>query len=407
MKQITLFQSGILPKQQSRVKKELTDKQKHWLELHKKSNWKTVGYYQDHKNSKRQIIRLNWRLAGTEDKKDTCGLFKTLGCGNTLGHPQNGVYVNRSTMGCFRFDCPECWLTKWLARESSRATRRIERYQEVWTSMNNQLPFFGRRKFLSPVHIVCSIPKWKYNLRFDEMKKELYSVLTKCGITGGCCIFHPFRQHKNSKLCKCGLSDCKQGDWYKSPHFHCVGFGWVTHTNLISNKTGWFIKNLGVRKSMHSTIYYQLSHAGSAGRQTHTLFWFASLGYRAKFAFALKEELEEDDNFCPYCGSMLVHFRWIGYSRRPPNFEFVGLEPACDWEQIETIAEAVDYKNRFKKKRRQLDEEHYFNEECKKARDVADALIRKLTGNTATDITATDTATMDTTLDGELCSVPS
>ena len=406
MKQTTLFQTGILPKQQSRVKKELTDTQKHWLELHEKSNWKTVNYYQEHKNSKRQIIRLNWRLAGTGDKKDTCGLFKTLGCGNTNGHPQKKTYVNRSTMGCFRFDCPVCWLTKWLARESSRATRRIERYSEFWKEMNT-CHLFAQRKFLSPVHIVCSMPSWKYSFRFDEMKKELYSVLAKCGITGGCCIFHPFRQHKAPEFCKCGLSDCKQGDWYKSPHFHCVGFGWVIDTDLISNVTGWFIKNLGVRKSLHSTIYYQLSHAGSAGRHTHALFWFANLGYRAKFAFVLKEELEEDDDFCPYCGSLLVHFRWIGYSRRPPNFEFVGLEPACDWEQIETIAEALDKKNRFKKKESQLNDEHYFNEECKRARDVADALIKKLSGNTATDITATDTAIMNTTLDGESCSVPS
>jgi len=344
LKQITLLERVSLPKRQSRVKKELTDKQKHWLELHEISNWKTVSYSQYYKNSKKQIICLNWRLAGTGEKKDTCGLFKTKGCENKQGHPQNDVYVQRTKMGCFRFDCPKCWLEKWLARESSRATRRIERYQEVWKSMNGQSPLFARRKYLSPIHIVCSVPKWKYNIRFDEMKKEMREVLAECSIVGGLGIFHPLRQHKDPKFCKCGLDNCKQGDWYKSPHFHCIGFGWVTDTGLVSKKTGWLIRNLGVRKSVHSTIYYQLSHAGSAGNQLHTLFWYGSLGYRAKFAFALKEKLEDDSDFCPFCGCMLVNFAWVGYDRPPPDFEFAGLEPACDWEAIETIEDAVDRK---------------------------------------------------------------
>jgi len=352
LKQVTLPEKGILPKRQSRLRKELTDNQKHWLELHETSNWKTVSYSQEHKNSKKQIISLNWHLAGIGEKKDTCSLFKTKGCENKQGHPGNSVYVERTKMGCFRFDCPECWLEKWLARESSRATRRIEKYSEYWKEMNT-CHLFAQRKFLSPIHIVCSVPKWKYKLRFDEMKKEMREVLEECSIVGGLAIFHPFRQHKDPKFCKCGLDNCEQGDWYKSPHFHCVGYGWVTDTGLISKKTGWFIKNLGVRKSVHSTVYYQLSHAGSAGNQVHTLFWYGSLGYRAKFAFVLKEKLEDDSDFCPYCGSMLVAFAWIGYDRPPPNFEFVGLEPACDWEAIETIEDAVDRKNQFKEK--QLD----------------------------------------------------
>ena len=65
MKQLTLHEVS-LPKQRSRnsepkaifAKKELTDKQKHWLKSHDESNWQDVVLTQSYTNPKKQFKKL-------------------------------------------------------------------------------------------------------------------------------------------------------------------------------------------------------------------------------------------------------------------------------------------------------------------------------------------------------------
>lgn len=342
MKQLELFELVSLPKKRSSesipkaifTKKELTDKQKSWLKSHDESNWLDIVLTQDYTNTKKIKKKLVWRLPGTELKKETCGLWITKGCDNVFGHPENKKFVKHSKRSCFRSCCEYCWLEKWLARESHRATQRIENYIEVFKHLQFARSPKFQRKYLNPIHVIVS-PSWKDKfMSFDQLKKKARKLINQAGIEGGLMIYHPFSL------------DEKSGQWTVRPHFHIVGFGWIVDTKKISDSEGWVIKNKGLRDSLHSTIYYQLSHSGVSD-EVHSITWFGSLGYRAKYADRFKVDEDDETNFCDYCGCMLVEFEYVGRDR-PPDFEFVGLVNAKDWRAKETLEEAVKNKELMK-----------------------------------------------------------
>ena len=343
MKQLELFEEVSLPKKRSRetiapkaifTKKELTDKQKSWLKSHDESNWLDIILTQDYTNAKKIKKNLVWKLPGTELKKEMCGLWVTKGCDNVFGHPENKKFVKHSKRSCFRSCCEYCWLEKWLARESHRATQRIENYIEVFKHLQFARQPKFQRKYLNPIHVIVS-PSWKDKfMSFDQLKKKARKLINQAGIEGGLMIYHPFSL------------DEKSGQWIVRPHFHIVGFGWVVDTKKISDSEGWVIKNKGLRDSLHSTIYYQLSHSG-VSNDVHSITWFGSLGYRAKYADRFKVEDDDETDFCDYCGCMLVEFEYVGQDR-PPDFEFVGLVNAKDWRAKETLEQAVEKKERMK-----------------------------------------------------------
>jgi len=178
-------------------------------------------------------------------------------------------------------------------------------------------------------------PSWNDKfMRFDLLKSKARKLIEQAGIEGGLMIYHPF------------AFDKKSGEWVKRPHFHVVGFGWVVNTKKISDSDGWIIKNKGLRDNLHSTIYYQLSHAGVSD-EVHSITWFGSLGYRAKYSDRFKVDEEDESSFCDYCGIMLVEFAYVGLDR-PPDYEFVGLVDSKNWKPLETLEEAVARKERFK-----------------------------------------------------------
>ncbi|MCH9040662.1 MAG: hypothetical protein IIB80_00675 [Thaumarchaeota archaeon] len=369
MKQLELESDWyLLPKERSRetlskaifTKKELTDKQKSWLKSHDESNWLDIVLTQDYTNAKKIKKKLVWKLPGTKLKKETCGLWVTKGCDNVWGHPENKKFVKHSKRSCFRSCCEYCWLEKWLSRESHRATQRIENYIDVFKNLQfarnpnvYKISKKGKptktilvpsmqRKYLKPIHVVVS-PPWKDKfMSFDKLKEKARRLINEAGIEGGLMIYHPFSLNK------------KLGQWIVRPHFHVVGFGWVVNTVKISSSDKWVIKNKGLRNSLHSTIYYQLSHAGVSD-DVHSLTWFGSLGYRAKYADRFKVEEDDETDFCDYCGIMLVEFEYVGLDR-PPDYEFVGLVDGKDWRAKETLEEAVKKKelrkNRYRNPRK-------------------------------------------------------
>ena len=130
------FESKVsLPKKRSRATKEnnyyyeknLSDSQKTLLEIHDKTNWINVELTQAYKTPKGIMKEIFWKLPSTQEKKETCGKFKTLGCFNLFSHPKNQALIQHTKLSCFRSACEYCWLEKWLARESTRATKRIHR----------------------------------------------------------------------------------------------------------------------------------------------------------------------------------------------------------------------------------------------------------------------------------------
>jgi len=228
-----------------------------------------------------------------------------------------------------------------LSRESSRATQRIDNYVEVFKNLQFARSPKFQRKYLKPIHVIVS-PSWKDKfLPFDQLKDKARKLINQAGIEGGLMIYHPFSLDK------------KSGQWVVRPHFHIVGFGWVVDTKKISDSEGWVIKNKGLRDSLHSTIYYQLSHAGVSD-SVHSITWFGSLSYRAKYADRFKVEDEDETSFCDFCGIMLVEFEYVGLDG-PPDYEFIGLVSAEEWKAVETLEQAVERKRLFKERYRSKD----------------------------------------------------
>lgn len=353
------------------TKKELSATAKAWLTTHDVSNWKDMELiqgYQTKQKNKSVFRELRWTLPGIEEKKEDCGKWLRKGCFNLKCHPDHKAHVIQTKKSCFRAKCEYCWLEKWLARESTRATRRIEKYSEFWKDMNTK-HLFERRKYLKPIHVIVS-PPWKEKfMRFDLLKKKTVDLLKLAGIEGGLLIYHPF-----------GTPKANNPKWTTRPHFHVVGFGWVVVPKKIS-KEGWVIKNKGTRESLHSTIYYQLSHAGVSDG-VHSVTWFGSLGYRAKYSHEFKIEKEEPNDFCDFCGCMFVLCEFVG-TDRPPDYEFSGLVNYLEWKPLETIAQAVDRKNALKErfgKKFELPNlsERYWNVDCMNAVKKVEVLVKRL-----------------------------
>jgi len=264
-------------------------------QMHESQNWLSI----DHDG---------WHLPATIEPKDDCGKWLTKGCLNVQAHKNSEwpgkIFIKTFQKSCYRASCEKCF-RKWMARESNKATRRIETYQ---------------KKSNKPAkHIIISVPSWKHFMPIKEMRKEAYKILKSVNAIGGSLIFHPFRYHRDNRT------------WYYSPHFHCIGFGWITNTEQIYKKDGWIVKNKGVRDSVFATFYYQLSHAG-VKHGYHTLTWFGDLSYSK-----LKVEDGPDLDVCPLCKAKLRLVFYYGLCgwEPPPEVEGEFFIEAEGWRIVE------------------------------------------------------------------------
>ncbi len=264
-------------------------------QMHEATNWYTIE--QD-----------DWHLPATKEAHEWCGKWSTVGCLNVIAYKgtfaEGKGFVKTFQRSCYRADCEICY-KKWNSRESNKATKRIETYSK------------NTKKY--PKHIIISPPHWLHYTTKQQLAKQCYSILKELGCIGGTLIFHPFRYHKDSK------------QWYYSPHFHVIGFGWLE--NIVENyqKNGWIVKNKGYRESTFATFYYQLSHAGIKKRN-HTLTWFGDLSYSK-----LKVEKEEiEANICPYCNGKLRQVESYGvFYCKPPDVELELLVDLEGWRYVE------------------------------------------------------------------------
>jgi len=256
----------------------------------------------------------DWHLPATKEPHDWCGQWSTMGCLDVKAHKNTEAkgkgFVKRFQRSCYRADCETCF-KKWLARESNKATRRIEKYEKL-SGKNAK-------------HIIISVPSWLYYKPKKELAKQSYKILKDVGCIGGTTIFHPFRKHVQY------VNNEIKFEWYYSPHFHVIGFGWIEKTTENYHKNGWIVKNKGVRDSTFATIYYQLSHAGIK-KHNHTLVWFGSLSYSK-----LKVEKEDvERNMCPYCNAKLRHVEPYGlFAIKPPDVEIELLVDLEGWRYVE------------------------------------------------------------------------
>jgi len=265
-------------------------------EMHESQNWLIVE--QD-----------GWHLPAVDEPKEDCGKWLTKGCLNVLAHAKSEfpgkVFIKTFQKSCYRAACEKCF-RKWMARESNKATRRIEKFERLSKEPSK--------------HIVVSVPAWKHYEPVKDLRKQAYKVLKKVNCKGGTLIYHPFRFDKEAKR------------WYFSPHFHVIGFGWISNVKEIYNEGGWIVKNKGVRDSIFATFYYQLSHAGIK-HGYHTLTWFGDLSYSK-----LKVEEEPNPDVCPCCNAKLrlvFHYGLFGYVP-PPEIEVEEWTEPEGWHIVES-----------------------------------------------------------------------
>ncbi|MHB8546603.1 MAG: hypothetical protein ACYDAJ_07550 [Nitrosotalea sp.] len=238
----------------------------------------------------KEISHDGWTLPATKSKGVDCGKWSYKGCLDLEAHKnsewKDNVFVKTYKKSCFKPSCEVC-VMKWAGREANRATRRIEAYAKI-----------SKQK---PKHIVVSVPFWEHGLDYKSMKKQARKVLKEVGCRDYSLVFHPFR--------------IKEGIWYYSPHFHIIGFGWIAGTKEEFDKSGWLVKNLGVREKegeIFQTYFYLLSHCGIKPKN-HTVIWFGNMSYSK-----LKVEEEPEITACPVCKAKLRPIYYSGSLWAPP-----------------------------------------------------------------------------------------
>ena len=239
------------------------------------------------------ISQSSFSLVGSGVELSRCGSYFTVGCLNVEDHKGmnlDGVnmdgkaYLERVKYSCHRPLCPTCW-TDWANREVKKAVKRLDSYRLKGRSVK-------------PVHVIVSVPTVDFGLSLEIMRKKAYSVLKRVHCHGGVVIYHPFRQKKDKS-------------WYFSPHFHVVGYGWIMDIRANYVHSGYVVKNVGIRKTLAGTLFYQLSHCGVDGKH-HTVTWFGSLSYNR-----LHVRYECEDRLCPICRGKLYRLIWVGNGEMP------------------------------------------------------------------------------------------
>ncbi len=267
-----------------------------WIEEHQfLTNWKTIEHNE-------------WKLPATNEPHCWCGIWKTVGCLNSESHAklgyQNTVYVKQFQRSCYRGSCKICY-RKWIAREANKATKRINTYSTLSAA--------------KPIHVVLSIPASQYNTPVPILRKRMSAIIKNIELKGAMMIFHPFRFHKNTR------------QFYYSPHFHLIGFGYIQNIAQTFSKYGWFIKYLGVRESVFQTVSYLMSHCGIR-KGNHTVTWLGNLSYSK-----LKIEKEPPLSTCPCCGEKFIEIYYEGLDPIvPPDKIYEGLVDYDGWYQVKT-----------------------------------------------------------------------
>jgi hypothetical protein len=249
-------------------------------------------------------------LAGSGEALSTCGSYFTVGCLNVEEHKgmnldgvnmEGKAVLQRVKRSCHRALCPMC-RDDWSDRECKKAVQRLR-------------SFVLKGRSLKPIHVIVSVPRSDFSLPFVDLRKKTYKVLKAVHCIGGMMIYHPKRK---------GYGD----SWYFSPHFHIIGYGWIVDVRATYVHSGYVVKNVGIRKTVEGTIFYQLSHCGVSPKH-HTVTWFGALSY-GKLHVVYREK---DDRLCPLCGNKFRRVMWIGKGACPlPDVEgVVFFDESSNW----------------------------------------------------------------------------
>ena len=248
-------------------------------------------------------------ITGSGEAYGDCGDYFTVGCLNGEAHNGSNLdgvdmtsngYFEHHRKTCHRALCPICW-ESWANREKDKASRRLSR-------------FVLKGRDLKPIHLTVSVPRRLYGATLSELRKQAYLSLKSVHCLGGMVIYHSKRKDKVG--------------WYFSPHFHIIGYGWIVDVRKNYFASGFIVKNIGIRKTVEGTIWYQLSHCGISSHH-HTVTWFGALSYNK---LKVPKELRKK-RFCPICKEPLFRMMYVGRGD-PPAGDLPSFFDSCDnWIQ--------------------------------------------------------------------------
>jgi hypothetical protein len=303
---------------------------------------------------------VNWDLTGKGAASSDCGKTKVRGCDRIHDHVTRLAFRRLYKHNCRQKRCPVCF-EGWAAAEAERALIRLASYvvgarsvQGLISDLKRGYAVKPKRLFhealvkelellisrvskdrsrpLRPIHVVLSPPQgvcWDRAEVYRYQRRLAYQIAKSRGLYGSSAIPHPYRLR--CRECKSTIPDyskrclecgCDVFEWFFSPHFHCVGFGWIQGAAEGYRKDGWVVKNLGIRKSVFWTFQYLLSHAGVS--QFHVVTWFGRLAYNKMRGVAVLGSVLE---LCPECRAALRPMKWCLVDRPPPRLEYDKEDP--------------------------------------------------------------------------------
>ena len=235
--------------------------------------------------------------------------------------------------------CPTCWREGWMRREAGHIGTVLRAEADARRATGAHA---------AVIHVSVNPPPSLWGLAdegtprnpnqgYRRLRARAYRVARKAGVEGGAAIFHRVR-----------CADRTDPVETDGPHFHILGFGWVADGSVTFKRTGWVVKNHGVRRGMRAvvgTATYVLSHShraeldgpapetagvarggnsqeGKSGGLTLTVTWFGRT-VRAS-------EIKSEGAFCPLCERCWPKSEWL-------DLEWVGQGPppsapvSIDW----------------------------------------------------------------------------
>jgi len=240
--------------------------------------------------------------------------------GKKLGKDyRNKVFVRRVHNNCGKPLCPVCRLN-WASVLSHKVEGRLlGAVKELKVSFPDSMEI---------LHIVISIAPRDYWIADEKVfRKKVIDALKVYGFLGGCLIFHSSRK-RHYELLDCGAFRQLADDF--SPHYHFLGMlkggyacrGCLNKASCVKGcsgfdavqwdyygETGIYAKELGARKTVGGTAYYQLNHASvrQGAKRVHVITWVGACGYRK-----LKVKVEKHSQACPICGYELKRSLYNG-----------------------------------------------------------------------------------------------
>jgi hypothetical protein len=218
----------------------------------------------------------------------------------------NKVVVRHSHLWCNKSSCPVCFVRGWATR---RARAMVGRLNEG-----------VKRGFGKVEHVSVSVPVLARDLPEPVLRERCRMALVDRGVTGGCMIFHGFRESKDRTALV----------W--SPHYHSLGFiegGFDRCRDCVHDRDdcrdcssgfkgrevrgferdGYLVKVHDERRTVFGTSFYQLNHATIrlGIRRFQSVIWFGCCSY-AKF----KSEKEKVEGLCPVCDGEMGKSVYVG-----------------------------------------------------------------------------------------------